>query len=131
LAKICKVLVVEDNDDVRALFEDVLVQEGYHFFMARNGVEMRQVLAAEPEIDILVVDVALPGQENGLRLADEMASQGHNVVLVTGDHMLVERIDQSGHPYLLKPFRIQSLLDLMERVLREAATACERKARRA
>ncbi len=131
MPKPCKVLVVEDNDDVRLLLAEVLVDEGYQFLMARNGAEMRRTLETHPDTDMLVIDVALPGPEDGLTLAGEMARRGHSVIVVTGDHLLVERIDRSGHPYLLKPFRIHSLLELIERVLREARAACERAPRRA
>lgn len=131
MPKPCKVLVVEDNDDVRVLLEEVLVEEGFHFCMARDGTEMRRLIEVEPDVDILVINVALPGPDDGLRLADEMAACGHNVIVVTGDHLLVERIDETGHPYLLKPFRIHALLELIDRVLREAQAACERPPRRA
>ena len=129
MPKICKVLIVEDNDDVRVLMAEVFDAEGYHIRAVRNGTEMRGIIAAEPDIDMLVIDVSLPGPDNGLRLADEMVAQGYGVVLVTGDHLLVDRIDQSGHPYLLKPFRMHSLIALIDRLLREAAARCERSSR--
>ena len=131
MPKVCKVLVVEDNDDVRGLMEEVFVDEGYHILAARDGAEMRRIVAVNPDIDMLVIDVTLPGPDDGFSLADEMVVRGCNVILVTGDHLLVERIDKTGHRYLLKPFRIHSLLGLIEQVLREAASACERMPRRA
>ncbi len=131
MARICKVLVVEDNDDVRELFKDVLADQGYHFFTACNGEEMRAVIAVQPDIDAFIIDVALPGAQDGLALAHEMASCGHAVLLVTADHRLVARIEQSGHRYLLKPFKLASLLDLVDQVLRELADGCARLPRRA
>jgi two-component system OmpR family response regulator len=131
VARVCKVLVVEGNDDVRELFTEVLSDEGYRLLTARNGEEMRRLVAAEPGIDVLVIDVAWLGAQDGLALAQEMAAWGHAVLLVTGDHRLVERIEQSGHRYLLKPFRLASLLELIECVLHEVANDCTRASRQA
>ena len=131
MARICKVLIVEDNEDIRSLMEEMFDAEGYHIRAVRSATQMRSILAAEPDCDMLVIDMTLPGPEDGLRLADEMVVQGYRVVLVTGNHLLVERLDESGHPYLLKPFRVQSLLELIDRLLREAAAECERASRRA
>ena len=131
MARICKVLVVEDNDDVRALVEDILGYEGYRFRMAKTGDEMRRIIAADPDIDALVIDVTLPGGTDGLALAAEMADFGYAVLLFTGDHSLVERIEKSGHRYLLKPFKIDSLLDLVALALKELKARCERPRRHA
>jgi len=131
VAKICKVLIVEDNDDVRLLMEEVFDAEGYLIRTARNGSEMHALIAAEPDFDMLVIDVSLPGSDNGLDLADAMAARGYSVILVSGDHLQVERMDQSGYPYLLKPFSVRSLIELIDQLLQAAAVECERAARRA
>lgn len=131
MARICKVLIVEDNDDVRSLMEEMFDAEGYDIRAVRTATEMRSMVAAEPDFDMLVIDITLPGREDGLHLADALVTQGYHVVLVTGNHLLVDRLDESGHPYLLKPFRVHSLLELIERLLREAANKCHRAARRA
>lgn len=117
MRKICKILVVEDNDDVRQFLGEVLEHEGYHFVTAGDALGMRRILAKNPEIDVVILDVLLPGPENGLALAQEVADQGRGVILVTGDHQHVERLEASGHRYLLKPFRIDRLLHLVDSAL--------------
>jgi len=131
VARLCKVLIVEDNDDVRGLMEEMFDAEGYQIRAVPNATEMRNAIAAAPDWDMLVIDMTLPGPEDGIHLANEMVTQGYHVVLVTGNHLLVDRLDESGHPYLLKPFRVHSLLELIDRLLREAANECQRAARRA
>ena len=128
MAKICKVLIVEDNDDVRQMLEDVFVSDGYDYVLARNGTEMREAVGAHDDIDMLIIDVSLPGGTDGFVLAREMADAGHAVLMVTGDHRHAERIEKEGHHYLLKPFRIDSLLALVAQVLQETRNSCQRRA---
>jgi two-component system phosphate regulon response regulator OmpR len=126
MARICKVLVVEDNDEIRQLLGNVFHHEGYHFVMAGDARGMRQVLTAHPDVDVVILDVRLPGSENGLSLAKELAGKSYGVILVTGDHRHADRLEMSGHRYILKPFRMASLLELVDRVLNETKRQCER-----
>ncbi|MGH7089251.1 MAG: response regulator [Stellaceae bacterium] len=123
----CKVLVVEDDRFVSQLLGDLLEAEGFEFRLADNGAEkMRAALACEPDIDIVVLDVALPGPANGLKLANEARARGYAVILVTGDHRRADELAKSGHPHLMKPFRMAALLQLIDRVLTETRNECRR-----
>jgi DNA-binding NtrC family response regulator len=129
MARVCKVLIVEDDGDVRAVINEMLACEGYEFLMAADAASMRHLLADE-DVDIVIVDVVLPGGESGLRLAQELTDRGYGVILVTGHHQHFDTVEQSGHRYLLKPFRMNSLLELVDQVLRETQARCETKRRR-
>lgn len=126
MRKICKVLVVEDDHFVREMLGDVFEDEGYRFTLATDGADMRRTIATDPGIDIVVIDVTLPGGESGLALAREAATRGFAVILVSGDHSRFEQVERSGHRFLFKPFRIGSLLQLVEEVLAAAKKDCER-----
>jgi two-component system, OmpR family, response regulator len=127
--KICRVLVVEDNEEIQDLLEDTFVGEGYRFSVAGSGAEMRAALA-QGDVDVVVIDVLLRGGENGLVLAREAAAQGCGVILVTGHPEQLASLQHSGHPFLAKPFRLTALLQLVDRVLRETRAKCEVKGRR-
>jgi DNA-binding NtrC family response regulator len=126
MGRVCKVLIVEDDEYVRQVLGDAFADEGYHFMIVRDGVEMRQALAETPAIDIVVIDVALPGKDNGLALGREVASRGLGVILVSGDHSRYEQMEKSGHRFLFKPFRMHSLLALVDDVLNAVKRDCER-----
>jgi len=128
MTRICKVLIVENDSFVRNLLADVFEQEGYHFSTVESGAEMRHALDAD-DYDIVVIDVTQPGAENGFGLAQLARQRGCGTILVTGDHRHLDRLCESGHPYLLKPFRIQKLLDLAEKILIETAAQCTRRTR--
>lgn len=114
----CKILLVEDSLDVRAAFRAILEQEGFRVAVSQDGPSMRQALE-QTDIDVVIIDVALPGGENGLALADEVARSGFAVILVTGHPGYFEAVEKSGHRHLFKPFRMEALLGMVARVRRE------------
>jgi two-component system phosphate regulon response regulator OmpR len=129
MSKICRVLVVEDNEDIQDLLKEVFLSEGYRFAVAGDGAEMRRIIR-KGEIDVCIIDFLLPGGENGLVLAKEVAAQGYGVIMVSGDRTHFDTIDKAGHRFLAKPFPLRSLLQLVDEVLSETKAKCEVKRRR-
>ncbi len=127
MTKICKVLLVEDQMDIRELLREIFASEGFRFVVVSNGQAMRDALTSEPEVDVVVIDVLLPGGVDGLMLAEEVCERGLPVILVTGDHQQIEKLDTAGHRYLLKPFRISAFIKMIDDVLTETQNRCERK----
>ena len=64
-----RVLVVEDDPDVRALIVTTLTAHGYTVRAARDARDALTTLDAEGDIDLLLTDVVLPGGINGSELA--------------------------------------------------------------
>jgi len=126
MTKICKILLVEDERDIQDLLHTLFASEGYRFIIVGDGVAMRETLATHDDIDIVIIDVLLPGGVDGLTLAAEVADRGLPVILVTGDHRHFEKLVASGHRHLLKPFPLGSFLEMIETVLRETQRHCER-----
>jgi DNA-binding NtrC family response regulator len=89
---------------------------------------MREVLAAW-KVDLVLIDVVLPGGMRGLALAKEVDAQGISAILVTGSHDHFQNIEESGHTFLLKPFKIGALLSMATDVLRESKARCRTKDR--
>src|SRR5207244_3067595 len=69
------------------------------------------------------------GHEDGFALAQLARQQGCGAILVTGDHRHLERLEASGQRYLLKPFRVQQLVDIVDKILVETAAQCVRRKR--
>lgn len=128
MTRICKVLIVENDDDVRRLLAEVIEDEGYHFSTVKNGAEMREALD-DDDFEVAIIDVTLPGGEDGFALAPIARQQGCGTILVTGDHQHMQRLADSGEHYLLKPFRIRELIAIVDRVLVEMAAQCVRRKR--
>jgi signal transduction histidine kinase/CheY-like chemotaxis protein len=79
------VLVVEDDDDVRAHIADTLSSLGYRVLQAENGEAALRLLRDHPEIALLLTDVVMPGM-NGRQLADAAKSMAARlkVIYMTG-----------------------------------------------
>ncbi len=123
-----KVLLVEDHDEVRDLLAEVLGLEGFRFTVVGTGAQMREALDKD-DYDVAIIDVVLPGGEDGFALAETARERGCGVILITGDHRHAAHLQQSGHPYLLKPFKMNDFLALVDSVSVEAANLCTRRKR--
>lgn len=79
------VLIVEDDDQVRELTVEMLLDLGYGVIEARDGVDALRTLDLHPEICLLFTDVVLPGM-NGRQLAEEASKKrpGLKVLFTTG-----------------------------------------------
>jgi two-component system phosphate regulon response regulator OmpR len=119
----CHILAVEDDPLVQDLFAQILSTEGFDFSAATTGQQMRDIMATS-EIHVVLMDVVLPGGENGLDLAEQLAAEGRAVILITGYHDYFDRIERSGMRYLHKPFRIPALLQGIATALRETNADC-------
>jgi DNA-binding NtrC family response regulator len=116
-------LIVEDDHGVQELLQRVLVDEGNDVAVARGGDEMRAAFD-RGRFDVVIIDVGLPGTENGIALARQAAERGCGVVLITGDHNHFEALDRTGHCYLLKPFRVEKLLEATQQAAEAVNARC-------
>lgn len=117
MARVCKILVVEDNDGIRDFLRGLFDDEGFEIAVVTGGEGMRTAFATE-SFDVALIDVTLPGADDGFALAALAREQGCGVILVTGDVRHFERVEESGHRFLLKPFRIERLLQLVSELIR-------------
>ena len=116
-----RILLVDDNDDVRASMRRTLAQDGHDVVEAESGDTAAALIEDAVPFDILVTDVRMPGSRDGVALAscwDEKAP-GRPVLFVSGD--TDNRLDLSAlgpHQTLLhKPFERASLLDAVQHLL--------------
>jgi DNA-binding response OmpR family regulator len=129
MARICKVLIVENDDHISELLGEVFNEEGFSFTTVETGAEMEEKLD-EDDYDIVVIDVTQPSDKDGFALAEIARAQGCGVILTTGDHRHSERLETSGHFYLLKPFRMRDLMTTVDKILTIASIECVRRKRR-
>jgi two-component system, OmpR family, response regulator len=129
MARICKVLIVEHDDFVRELLGEAFDDEGFLFTTVKTGEAMQEALDAD-DYDIAIIDLTQPGGHDGLALAEIADEQGCGVILTTGDHRHGDRLEGSGRHHLLKPFKLQNLMQLVDQVLTIASIECVRRKRR-
>lgn len=101
-----RILVVEDNEDVRELAETMLESAGYAVVSAPSGEQALNLLDEGGEVDLVFTDVMMPGGMNGLQLADQVRARrpGTPILVTTGymDELPAargQRLDVLGKPY--------------------------------
>ena len=122
MAKSGRVLIVEDDRQVRETVADYLATHGYEVDQAADGAAMRKALAAELP-DLVLLDVRLPG-EDGLALARWLRER-HDVaiIMLTAAGEVIDRVvglEVGADDYIGKPFDLRELLARMKSVLRRA-----------
>ena len=108
------ILIVDDEPQLRMLMSDVLEDNGYQVFSARNGASALTYLKSDLPIDLLITDVGLPGGMNGRQLADEARQLRPQlkVLFITGfaENAAVNHGHlPPGMEVMTKPFEIISL----------------------
>jgi len=121
-----RVLLVDDEDQLRRVMRDLLEREGYVVVEAGDGVEaLDQVDRHAP--DIIVLDLNLPGLDGfGVlsHLRSRRVTQEIPVIVLTarGDEENEIRVFEFGaDDFLSKPFRARALSARLEAVLRRTA----------
>ncbi len=121
------ILIVEDEDLVRALAVRVLKAEGYRCYEARNAEEAIRLLEQdEIPIDLVITDVVMPGMSGG-SLADrlERLRQGLPILFTSGftDEDVIRRgLLEKNRPFLQKPSTPRELARKVRTVLDAAAS---------
>ena len=106
LARSRTVLLVDDDNDVRAISADMLEELGYLVMQASNGAEALVKLREHPDFDVMVTDVRMPGM-SGLELSELAGSlyASLKIILISG-YFLPQPITRR---FLQKPFQTHDL----------------------
>ncbi|WP_441233891.1 ATP-binding protein [Bradyrhizobium sp. 930_D9_N1_4] len=114
------ILVVEDDDMVRAYVENELKALGYRVTVASNGPAALDLLRQSGDIDLLFTDVVMPGGMFGPELARQAIElrPGLKVLFTSGySQSPVKTPDGADAPILTKPFKRQDLAAMLRSAL--------------
>jgi CheY-like chemotaxis protein len=114
------VLVVEDNDLVRARAAEMVRRAGCRTYVAANALQAMEVIRSNCPIELLFTDIVMPGGVNGLQLASEAKRIRPDLkVLFTSGYSSAEVEFGSavavGGPLLRKPYKSSDLANAMRR----------------
>lgn len=123
----CRLLIVDDDADIRTLLAEQLGKAGFVVSTAANGGDMRHALQ-NGHVDLIVLDLNLP-REDGLTLCRDLrARSGLPVIMLTARSAPIDRIlglEMGADDYVSKPFEPRELVARIRNVLRRTAAAPE------
>jgi two-component system, OmpR family, response regulator len=119
------VLIVEDDDELRAVLSRGLGEEGFAVDAVSTGSALLE-RAEEDVPDVLVIDVGLPDAD-GRDLCQALRARGVKtpVLFLTAHDAVVDRVagfDAGGDDYLTKPFAFVELVARLQALLKRAGT---------
>ena len=123
MAEAAKLLLVDDDPELRELIGAYLSKQGFDVRTAENGREMDEVLQRH-RIDLVLLDLMLPG-EDGLSIAKRLkTSEGMPIIMISAQGQDVDRIvglEIGADDYLGKPFNPRELLARIRAVMRRSS----------
>ncbi len=128
-----RVLVVDDEADIRNLVQDILADEGYDVAVAANAAEARHERAQKTP-DLILLDIWMPDTD-GITLLQEWTREGpleHPVVMMSGHGTVdtaVEATRLGASAFVEKPLSLAKLLKTVEQALENARPTREQKYR--
>jgi DNA-binding NtrC family response regulator len=117
-----KILVVDDEEGARDLFNTILTDEGYDVALANGGEEALGLFKGNP-FDLVITDIKMPVMD-GLQLLQEIRKMGSktDVIMVTayGEvESYLKAMSLGAAEYINKPIRIKELKQIVHKVLTE------------
>ena len=112
-----RILIVEDDKNIRELMRMNLQLAGYHCTLCRDGKEMEESLSGG-KFDLILLDVMLPGL-SGFDLIGRCS--GIPVIFVTAKEELQDKLNGltlGAEDYIVKPFEMMELIARVNVVLR-------------
>ena len=110
-----RILLVEDDRDVRPLLEHILSAEGYTVTSVETMANAIGLLGCQP-FDLVLTDANLP-DGSGLRVADKAKEAGAHALVITGYGLSLKPGSLASYDYLLKPVRAAELIAAIRRRL--------------
>ncbi|MBU8539078.1 response regulator [Falsiroseomonas tokyonensis] len=120
MAETAAIIVCDDEPDLREAVAEYLSRRGFAVRRAADGAELRRLLAEEMA-DLVVLDIAMPG-EDGLSLARALRAESDiGIVMLSAAGDVVDRVvglEVGADDYVAKPVDLRELLARLRAVLR-------------
>ena len=119
-----RILIVDDDRQIRTMLRRYLTDEQFIVIEAADGNEMRAALGGDP-VNLVLMDLTLPG-EDGLSLARHIRQTSTiPIIMLTGKSDVIDRVaglEAGADDYIAKPFHLREVLARIRTVMRRAQT---------
>jgi len=115
-----KILLVDDDPNIRQLVNLYLVKEGFEVEMAERGDEaLKKVLASPP--NLMLLDVMLPGMDGWQVLRETRKTSNVPIIMLTAKDETFDKVlglELGADDYIAKPFDMKELVARIKAVIR-------------
>ena len=115
-----RILLVDDDPNIRQLVNLYLVKEGFEVDMAERGDEaLKKVLASPP--NLMLLDVMLPGMDGWQVLRETRKSSNVPIIMLTAKDETFDKVlglELGADDYIAKPFDMKELVARIKAVIR-------------
>lgn len=118
-----RVLVIDDEPQIRKFLDISLRAQGYHVALAENGEQGLSALATQGA-DLVILDIGLPDLDGHAVLKELRQWSQAPVIMLTvraGEAEKVAALDAGANDYVTKPFGVQELMARVRGLLRQHA----------
>jgi len=122
-----RILVVDDDPQIRRVLRTSLISQGYEIDDARNGEEALERVRDE-RFDLILLDMNMPGKGGIETCRSLRASTDSAIIMLTvrdSEQDKVQALDAGADDYITKPFGFPELLARIRAALRRTIAACE------
>lgn len=124
-----RILIVDDEEDIREILHFNLENEGYEIDQAESAEEALNVL--NDSHNLILLDVMMGGM-SGFKLAQLLRKSGNNVPIVfltakNTENDLLSGFSIGGDDYISKPFSVKEVIARIKTILKRAGSAKEEK----
>ena len=122
-----RVLIVEDDNDLRELLEEIYTDEGFEVITAANGTKATEtILNFDIFLDLIVTDIQLPEVKGStlLKLTRENRAETAVIIMTAfgSVEQAVEMVKNGAFQYITKPFQTEDLLNTSQKALASTKT---------
>ena len=126
-----KILITDDEKDIRELLRDYLEGEGYECHLAANAFEALEIFKAADNFDVIMSDIRMPGK-TGLDLLDDIKRLDQDVMVimisaVKDIESAIAAMSKGAYDYVSKPFKLNEVSFVANKALEKRRLVQENK----
>jgi len=120
MAQDIRVLIIEDDQNMRFVLDECLKRQGYRTILAADAEQGVELFAAKLP-DLVILDFKIP-KGNGLEVLEQIIGQDPEalVIMLTGHatiNLAVESMKKGAYDFVTKPFEVEELMQIVEKAV--------------
>lgn len=129
--KIERILIADDEADIRELLGDFLEDEGYECLMASNAFEALEKFKQDSDIDLVMSDIRMPGK-TGLELLSDIKEIDEDVMVVMISAVkdiesAISAMSKGAYDYVAKPFKLTEVALIAKKAIEKRKLVLQNK----